>query len=161
MLLGSLATVERHDGNPERALELTRERARLSGQMGFSWWEMNMLERAGNLAAELGRTEEAEEHERRALTFAERIGDRMHVVDGLASFARRAARRGDAERAGRLWGAVEREEEQGLLPPQWQRQRHDVSEALELVAGEDFERGRTAGRHLRRGEAIAEALTGA
>ena len=158
MLLGSLATVERHEGNPERALELTCESARLSGQMGFSWWEMNMLERAGDLAAELGRPDEAEEHERGALTLAGRIGDRMNVVDGLASFAHRAARRGDAERAGRLWGAVEREEEQGLLPPLWQRQRDDVSEALEGVAGEDFERGRTAGRHLSRGEAIAEAL---
>ena len=158
--LGSLAEIERHEGNPEKALELTLESVRIAREIGFSWWEMGMLGLAAELAAELRRDEQAASYTGRALAIAHRIGDRLRVVWTLAEIASSAAGQGDAERAGRLWAVVEREEARAPLPL-WERHRHDYAGAVEALAGDEFERGRAAGRLLALDEAVAEAIAGA
>jgi hypothetical protein len=63
-----------------------------------------------------------------------------------------AAERGDDERAGRLWGAIESEQTSRPVR-EWENQREEL-EALVLGAdGPEFARARTEGRLL----SIAEA----
>ena len=76
---------------------------------------------------------------------------------GVGLLAAVAAERRDAERAGRLWGAIEAD--RALAPlGGWQRHRDDCEARIRSVASHEFERGIAAGRKLELAEAVREAL---
>jgi len=78
---------------------------------------------------ELGRIEESERRDRRALELGQQIDDRQSLIYTLAHMARNAAFRGDADRAGRLWGALEAEAERAPVG-QWEAEREKYAEAF-------------------------------
>ena len=118
---GMLSQIERQSGNPEKALELCLESARKAGEIGFTWWEATHLTLAGEIAAELGRADEAALLFRRALLMHHAIRDRVFTAFVIASFAALAAEGGDADRAGVLWGAFESEDRRS--PWEWPEER--------------------------------------
>ena len=87
----------------------------------------------------------------------DQISDRQFVVWGLALSALISAESGDAEQAGRLWGAIEAEETRGELG-QWEGERELYSEQLLRHGGHEFDRGREEGASLRLADAVAEAI---
>jgi hypothetical protein len=82
------------------------------------------------------------------------MNDRAHAVEALAMLASVAGRRGEAYRAGWLWGAIEAEESRGpigaISPPVspwrgWEPERERYLVHVEAVKGPEFERGRREG----------------
>jgi hypothetical protein len=71
--------------------------------------------------------------------------------------ARFAASRGDADRAGRLWGAVESEEERRPVG-QWEQEREGYAAPILAAAGPGFEVARASGRALALDAAVDYAL---
>ena len=155
--LGSLAGVEHHEENMEGALALARESGAMAREIGFIWWEMNMLELAADSALALGRADDAQREACAALALGHGINDRLHTVYALAFLARIATERGDPERAGRLWGALEAEEARGPLAS-WERDREEHATPVLAHAGAEFDAGRAEGRRLSRHEAVEYAL---
>jgi predicted ATPase len=155
--LGSFAGVEWRDGNHERALELAAESAAMARDLGFAWWEAQMVYSLCEWTLELGRAEDAERFGREALELSARIGERQLAVYLLALLARLAGRRGQSERAGVLWGAVEAEERRGSVG-QWERERESYAAAILDEPGPDFEGGRMRGRTLTLDEAVEAAV---
>lgn len=84
--------------------------------------------------------------------------DRTGTVWGLALHARIAVARGDVERAGRLWGAVEAEEARAPLSG-WSRYRDEYASPVLARAGPELDRGRAQGRSLSLDEAVEYALS--
>ena len=62
--------------------------------------------------------------------------------------AAEAAITGDASRAGRIWGAVEAEEEEAGPGGMWRQHRGEYATIVLSVAGKEFERARAHGRLL-------------
>ena len=145
------------EGRSEEALELADRAARLSHEIDFVWWEANALEAGAEFALTLGRVEYARERACSGLSLAHTIGDRQGTVYGLALLAWGSADAGDAERAGRLWGAVESEAARGPIG-EWEGERDEYAAHLAPVAGDDFARGVEAGRRMALGDAVAYAL---
>ena len=77
----------------------------------------------------------------------------------LAILARAAAEQGDQQRAGRLWGALEREAERGPIG-QWEAQGEGDQYTAAVLArtGAEFERARQEGRRLALDAAVELAL---
>ena len=117
--LSTLANIEVATGNLETALDLFRRHLELARQIGFTWFESIGLANLTEISFRLGRLDEAEEYGRAALGLATGMEDRVLVVTMLALLALVAREKGDAQRAGRLWGAVEAEGEQGSFG--WQQ----------------------------------------
>jgi non-specific serine/threonine protein kinase len=156
-IVGKLGWVERREGNAAEALELFEQSAMLCEQVGFTWMQANAVGDVADLSSELGRPEVAEERGREALRLAHGVGDRQLVVFVVALLARFAAEAGRADRAGRLWGAIEAEEARGPLG-QWKNSREEFATPVLAAAGPDFEGGRVAGRSLTLDEAVESAL---
>jgi tetratricopeptide (TPR) repeat protein len=160
--LSALGNLAYRDGRHEDALDLLRRSADLCAKTGFRWWEKNVLLTIAEHMLELGRSDEASMPARRGLEIAHAIGDRQGLVEGLALFAWQAATAALPERAGRLWGAIDAEEERGGRVGQWEEEyRPEVEEHLRVVAGAEFEAARTAGRAMSRDEAVEYALVDA
>jgi hypothetical protein len=107
---------------------------------------------------EQGRADEAETCACEACAISEELGDRLRVVRGLARLARLAAERGDPERAGLLWGAVEADEEHGPIGA-WENERERYAQVVLGAAGPDFDRGREEGGRQALDEAVSAALS--
>jgi predicted ATPase/class 3 adenylate cyclase len=155
--LAAIGFVDYQEGNVARGREEYQRAAELAREAGFAWWEMNTFDTLADLALEQGRPDEAEEHALAALELSRRIGDRQFSVFELAQLARTAAARGDAERAGWLWGAIEAEEARGAIG-RWEHQRDEVAKAVLAACGPAFEDGRAEGRRLPLADAVAYAL---
>jgi predicted ATPase len=156
-VVGALGYVARDEGDKEAALELFTRAAELADETGFTWWEVGMLGARVECLLELGRIDEAEPAARRHLELARAIGERQHSVLGLVLHAWIAARRGDAERAHLLWGAVEAEERRGPLG-QWEAERDEYAAKVGVRSGAELDRARSRGRGLSLQAAIEEAL---
>jgi predicted ATPase len=155
--LGSLSSLEHREGHTERGLELARRSAELARSIGFTWWEIGMLSEASDQAFDLGRLDDAKQDAVAAIGLSHGINDRRVTVLLLADLAKIAARLGDGELAGRLWGAVEGERARGPLG----RAERDLDELAPRVtsqAGPEFEHGREAGVRLTLDEAVAEVV---
>jgi hypothetical protein len=109
------------------------------------------------LALREGRVDDAEEHARESLAIADRLGDRSGRVFGVGLLSCVAAERGELERAGRLWGAIEAEHAFAPLGG-WQRHRDGCDARIRDLANEDFASGVDAGRDLELEDAVREAL---
>ena len=107
--LGFLVNKARADGEVEKGIALALQSARLASSLGWGWWEAGQYTNAAELERELGRLDEAEQHAARALELSLELGDRRLMVFVGSELAVIAALRGDAARAGLLWGAVEGE----------------------------------------------------
>jgi hypothetical protein len=86
--------------------------------------------------------------------------DRGGRVFGIGLLARVAAERGQRERAGRLWGAVENENVGAPLGG-WRRHRRRCEEQIRHAASTEFDRGYAESRSLRLEDAVALALAAA
>jgi predicted ATPase/class 3 adenylate cyclase len=147
--------LELEAGNEERGVALMQESARRAAEIGFFWWEMVSLYGLALGLVERGRAVRATPYAQQALAAAERLDDRMRIVPSLALFARLAVQQGDAERAGRLWGALEAEVEREPVPG-WTPKESIHAEAVLARSGtEEFERGRAVGAALTLEEALA------
>ena len=157
-VLGALAYLQHKEGDPAAALELFRRAAEMAAEVGFIWWEIGMLQGLCECSILVGRVDEAEIVARKELALARKIGDRQAIVYGLVHLAWIAAARGDAERAGLLWGAVEAEEARAPVG-QWEAEREDYAGRI-CLEGPEFTRAREKGRVLSLERAVEEGLDG-
>jgi predicted ATPase len=153
----TLGWVEEEEGNLERALELYEEGAELCEQVGYAWVQASTLFSVAELSQSLGRPDAAEENAGKGLRLAWQLLDRRFIVHGMAYLAKFAAARGDLERAGRLWGAIESEEARGELGL-WDRGEHAA--AIEKPGDPVFDAARSAGRASTLEDAVEYALAG-
>ena len=154
----SLAQVARAEGDPEEALELLDEGARIADSIGFPWWLAGVRANMGAISLDLGRTREARTHAQAALSLSDSIGDRPGVLYELSLLAEIEASTGGTRRAGLLLGAVE--SETARTPPgRWLFARSEPERVL-AHADAEFELGRAEGRMLPLDEAVARALEG-
>ena len=155
---GTLGAIARDAGDAERAYALISESAVIARQTGVVWWEGGMLAELAALELNVGRVDEAETHARESLAIAEALYDRPGRVFGAGLLAWAAATRGEAERAGRLWGAIE-DEHAGAPLGGWWRHRDACEGRIREVAGPEFERGYVEGRELTLDDAVSLALS--
>jgi hypothetical protein len=108
-------------------------------------------------ADKLGRTELARQRAPEALRLCRECDDRQLSLYALALLARLAAKAGHAERAGRLWGAIETEESRGPVG-HWESEREIELPSIVADSSPEFEQGRSSGRLLSLDEAVEYAL---
>ncbi|MBA3412837.1 MAG: hypothetical protein H0T09_04030 [Actinobacteria bacterium] len=139
----------------EAALELLRESADLAHAVGVEWWEGGVLAELAAMSLREGRVEDAEIHGCESLAIAARLGDRSGRVFGVGLLSCIAAERGELERAGRLWGAIE--EERAFAPlGGWQRHRDTCYARIRRSSNAEFDLGLAAGRELELDAAVEE-----
>jgi predicted ATPase len=152
-----LGTIEWRDGNAERALELWEEGADRCEEIGFTWMQAIAVQAVADAAYEMGRTELAWTRAREALRLCRKCDDRQMTVFALAVLAQLESKVGRADRAGRLWGAIEAEESRGPLG-HWDSERDEVA-AIVVSPSPEFEQGRASGKALSLDEAAEYALS--
>ena len=155
--IGSLGHLAYREGKVERALELYEQSATIVAPLGFTWWQLNMLQAIAECVLELGRIDEAVRRGRESLALAREIGDRQGTVFALALLAWAAAEQHDIRRAGRLWGALEAEEERAPVG-QWEEEREKFAGRVRVEGSAEVELGLREGRRLSLEAAIDEAL---
>ena len=156
--LATLAHIAHDEGDIDRSIELYAESAKLAGEAGFVWWQGGRLLDLGEIGIESGRREQAEGWIRDALAVLLPLRDRQLLVFGLAMLAALEAEQGQAEHAGRLWGAVEAEEQRGAIG-QWEGEREQFEQTVLAHADANLQAGRDAGRLLSLEDAVSLALS--
>jgi len=154
MLLGELAFEE---GRPEESIELLDRCAARAKELNWDWWRKNALSLAGDYSLRLGRPDDALPRIRQSVVIARTMHDRQWLVYGLTLLAWVAAAKGQAERAGTLWGAAEGEAERGPIG-QWENERDEYAGYVFGLAGPEFERARAESRSMSLDEAVDFAL---
>ena len=157
--LGALSFIAHRDGDLARAIEIEERNLEVARELGFAWF---IALGGGNLAEwrlEAGEAALAEEAARPALAVARSIDDRQVSTWLLMVLAVAARRRGDDERAGRLWGAVEAERLLGPLG--YVEGDLDRLGDEARVQSRAFEAGLVAGRGLSLDEAAEYVLDAA
>jgi predicted ATPase len=157
-VIGTLGHIAESEGNMERALELYAESGRLALEVDFRWWYRGMVIALANGKLELGRVDDAEPDAWATLEVSSELADRRGLVWGLVLNAWVAAARGDAGRAGRLWGAIEAEEKRGPIG-QWEDERATYAARLSAVEGQEFDEARAKGARLSLEQAANEVLS--
>jgi tetratricopeptide (TPR) repeat protein len=157
-VLVTLGHVEFQEGNHERGLAELERGAALAGDLGLSFMQAETYRWLALYTYDLGRRHDAEHWARRALALEHRMGERHGTVNSLALLARIATDIGDRGRAGRLWGAIEREEQQGPLG-EWDADRDELAAAVLARPEPALETGRVEGRQLSLDEAVTYALS--
>ena len=156
--VGTLGAIARDEGDLERAATLVAESARLAEQVGVRWWHAGMILELAALSLEADRVDDAFDKARAGLELARQLHDYGGRVLGVGVLACVAGVRGDPERAGRLWGAIEDDDVRAPLGG-WPR--HRASCEARLVAaceGPVFDAALASGRHLSLDDAVALAL---
>ncbi len=151
--LGFLVFRSYAEGDLGTAISRALESAAIAHEVGWAWWEAGQLDSASSLERERGNLDAAERYALRSLGISFGLGDRQHQVITAAELAIIAAERGDAERAGRLWGAVESEASLGGVG-QFERIRSEREALVRRSAAPGFSHGRAEGCLL----SIAEAV---
>ena len=151
-VLGYLAEKPHGEGDLARAIELTLESAAIAHEIGWAWWESGQLAGAAELERERGDLDAAEGHALRCLELSLGLGDRRRAVLTAAKLAVIAAECGDAEWAGRLWGAIESEHASRPVR-QWEIRRQELEALVLRVDGPAFASAHAEGCLL----SIAEA----
>jgi predicted ATPase/class 3 adenylate cyclase len=155
--LYSLGDLDCTRGDHEVGMNLLQQSASLAARIGYVWWQGICLFTLAEHGLRSGRFEEVEGWARQGLRLAHELKDQVSIPFGLAQLAWAAAGRGDALRAGRLWGAIEAEEARAPLGG-WAMERAEYEAAVMEHAGPEFERGRHEGRQLSLDQAIESAL---
>ena len=147
-------------GDAERGDQLVHQSVPLTNRGASAWISGTSLVAAAEYLIPAGRLDQADVDVRAGLETLASIGDRINVQFALAGAASIAALRGDAARAGTLWGALEAIAE--MDPKSTARAAmDDNARFLRDVQGAGFEEGRATGRKLSREEAIEYALSSA
>jgi predicted ATPase/class 3 adenylate cyclase len=157
LALSTLAGIAEAEGERERAMALYEESAQAALEAGFTWWAAGSLLNLAELAEKSGGAEDAARWLREAMTLMSRLGDRQHLVYGLAFGAQIVAKQGRTADAGVLWGAVEAEEERGPIG-QWESDRAEYADPVLAYRSPEFDRGRAQGRTLSLDEAVQRVL---
>jgi predicted ATPase/class 3 adenylate cyclase len=151
-LLGQLRLAE---GDVEGAIELTRRSAAMARDIGWAWWESGQLHELLVLALRRNDLDDAERDGRSALAMEREQENRLWTVYTLAGLAQVALARGEADRAGLLWGAAERE---GANFASWEEERASRGGALVDDMQTSFLAALERGRQLDLWDAVAIAL---
>ena len=155
--LSALGNVADALGNRDDAIAYTRRAAELSEELGFAWFVAISYANLAEWECAAGNLETAETEGRRAIEVCRAIEDPRLGASTLAILAVVARRRGDARRAGMLWGAAELEQERGHMG--WNAEETErLGRQAAAGSGEDFEAGRAAGRKLALANAYDVAL---
>jgi hypothetical protein len=163
--IGTLGAIARDAGDDTHAHDLISQSAALARDVGvpwresgmLAWWESGMLAELACLALNSGRVEEAEMRASDSLELAKQLEDRAGQVFGVGVLAGVAVERGQLERAGHLWGAVEHEDAVAPLGG-WRRHREAFEARIREAAGPEFDRGYAGGRGLALADAVSLAL---
>src|SRR5438034_2989165 len=155
-ILGAAAH-ERRD--LEKANELLEESAALAQEVGDYWQVAWNLHQLADVALQRDDLVRAESLSRDGLARAQEIGDDIAVLICLGILAIVAKRSGDARRAGLLWGAAERLDEE-LGETLWRAARAQGEEALGERDAE-FELGFEEGRRVPLEDVLALSLRSA
>jgi hypothetical protein len=154
---GTRGAIARDSGDDRLARELLEESAELARAVGAPWWQGGMLAELAALALREGRVDDAERYARESLALAAELRDRTGRVFGVGLLACVAAERGQLERAGRLWGAIEDERTFAPLGG-WQRHRDERYARIRELATPAFDAAVAAARALELDEAVEYAL---
>ena len=154
---GLLGELDYAEGLHDAGVQRLRESADLAGEADFLWWRAGMLGKLADCHRDRNQLDEAETCALEVCAISQRLGDRLRVVRGLARLARLAADRGDAQRAGLLWGAVEAEEERGPIGA-WENERERYAAAILANGGPELEAARSAGGCLSLDDAVRLGL---
>jgi tetratricopeptide (TPR) repeat protein len=155
--IGALGAVARDLGEDQLAFELMQQSAAIAEEAGIPWWVMGMRLELAQLDLAAGRIEQGEQRARRALAMAAEMRDRGGRVFGAGLLAAVAAERGEYERAGRLWGAIETEQV-GAPNGGWIRHRPAYEARVLASSTPEFNRGLAVGREWTLDEAVEYAL---
>jgi tetratricopeptide (TPR) repeat protein len=146
------------EGDMEEAFQLQLESLDIHRSLGgWPWGESVKLGYLSTQASHLGRPDEGDAYGREALAMSREIGSRIRVLTSLAALALAARAAGDAERAGRLWGAIEAEHERSPHRG-WPSRRDDFARHVLEPNCAELERGLALGRRMTLDEAAAYAL---
>jgi hypothetical protein len=151
-------------GELERARELVGVSDEIHERTGDVWGRAQTPERLARspatrvmLSLNAGLIEEGEARARESLAIAHELRDRPGRIFGVGILARVTAERGQSERAGRLWGAIEDEEADAPLGG-WRPHRETCEGRIRELAAPEFDRGRVEGRALMLDDAVSIAL---
>jgi predicted ATPase len=158
--VGTLGAISREEGHEADAFELLERSGQMALEVGVPWWRGGTLGEMAALSLKAGRLDDAETRVREVLVLAEELRDRPSRVFGVGLLAGVAAARGECERAGRLWGAIEDEVAAAPLGG-WLRHRAECAERVEALSSPEFESARAVGREWTLDEAVEYALSGA
>ena len=156
--VGTFGAIARDEGDLEKASALVAESARLAEQVGVAWWHAGMILELAALSLEADKVDDAYEKARAGLELARQLHDYGGRVLGVGLLACVAGVRGDPDRAGRLWGAIE---DDHVRAPLGGWPRHRAGCEARLVAscgGAVLDAAVAAGRHLSLDDAVALAL---
>lgn len=154
---GTRGAIARDSGDDALARELLEASAELACSAAVPWWQAGMLAELAALSLREGRVDDAEVYARESLGIADELRDRSGRVFGVGLLACVAAERGDLERAGRLWGAIE--DERAFAPlGGWERHRNERQARIREHATPAFDSAVVVGRELELHEAVALAL---
>ena len=156
--VGTFGAIARDEGDLEQASALVAESARLAEQVGVAWWHAGMILELAALSLEANKVDEADEKARAGLELARQLHDYGGRVLGVGLLACVAGLRGDPDRAGRLWGAIEGDRVRAPLGG-WPRHRASCEATLVVsCGGAELDAAVAAGRHLSLDDAVALAL---
>jgi len=155
--IGTLGAIARDEGDLATASTLVAESAELAEQVGVPWWQSGMLLELAALSLEADRIDDANEMARAGLGLARQLHDYGGRVFGVGVLATVASVRGDPERAGRLWGAIEDDDVRAPLGG-WPRHRAACEARLAGSSSSVLEGALASGRHLSLDDAVALAL---
>ena len=155
--VGTLGAIERDTGNGNRAYELVARSAELAGGAGVPWWHAGMLAELAALSLDAERLDDAEVKAAESLELAKEMHDYGGRVFGVGVVACVAAARGDAERAGLLWGAIE-DDRVGAPLGGWLRHRPGCEARIFAASSPVLDEAVTLGRDLSLDEAVELAL---
>ena len=146
--LGTLGALHLRSGDRERGEQLLEQAAALASEIGFIWWAAGSHSDLARSALRAGELERAAAAARRALE-----------LHHLACLAECAARAGRVERAGRLRGILQAEQERRPPGPGWLEAKADLDHVLATLAGSDLDAAVRRGRALSPEQALDYALS--
>jgi predicted ATPase/class 3 adenylate cyclase len=155
--VGTLGAIERDAGDEVRAYALIADSADRAKAVGVLWWHAGMLIELAALSLEAGRLEDAEVKARESLELANGMHDYGGRVFGVGVLACVAAERGDTERAGRLWGAIE-DDHVGAPLGGWIRHRASCQAHIDSIDAPQLAAPLAAGRSMSLDDAVELAL---
>jgi predicted ATPase/class 3 adenylate cyclase len=155
-VIGYLGHAAARDSDFATAKAHFERSAAIVRDLGWSWWESNMLQNLAWAERSLGSLDEARIHARRSFVLAADLGDRMGTVFAAAELAAVAALRKDPALTGRLWGAIETEVDVAPVG-QWPAHRETYEAIVLDTDGDAFAAAVEQGRLLTLAEAVGVA----
>ena len=155
--VGTLGAIERDTGNGNEPTSSSDAARNSPAKRGVPWWHAGMLAELAALSLEAERLDDAEVKAAESLELAKEMHDYGGRVFGVGVVACVAAARGDAERAGLLWGAIE-DDRVGAPLGGWLRHRPGCEARIFAAGSPVLDEAVTRGRDLSLDEAVELAL---